>query len=188
MVDQATLESQPPKRDAAVQVRTTRAPVVFTRRSFLFRCFAVGASLSSLGMTVIRPLRALANPNGYQIFGYSTATGTPCNQTTGYARNHNCSPGCGSSPVYSCACNTSGTWINYHRGTLTSWVTACGYQWKLRPDECYAGSWDGWKWTAGSGCAGCDNQYWRCHDGYIGTQVGTGPSICRRCVSTAGSE
>lgn len=100
--------------------------------------------------------------------GYDIWTGA----CPSYAEDHNCSPGCGPSTIYADACVTSGTNTGFHR---TDGVT-----WTLRPNQCYAGTYDGWLWrySAACGSCGCGIER-RCHDGYRNTGSGWVKSICR---------
>ncbi|EST18283.1 peptidoglycan-binding domain-containing protein [Streptomyces niveus] len=100
--------------------------------------------------------------------GYDIWTGA----CPSYATDHNCSPGCGPSTIYADACVTSGTNTGFHR---TDGVT-----WTLRPNQCYAGTYDGWLWrySAACGSCGCGIER-RCHDGYRDTGSGWVKSICR---------
>jgi len=160
------------------------------RRSVLFGGSAILAGLAATGASLIATVKpaGAVNPNGYQILGFTRQEGRPCNEKTGYARHHDCSPGCGPSMVLSGACNTSGKWVGYHRGGVDTW-TVIGYvAWKLRPNACYGGNYDGWKWATASDCKPCRNMFWRCHDGFVSSSSGTYNSICRKCVRSGNRE
>lgn len=166
-----------------------------SRRSVLFGGIAFGVSLAATGTNLLATVIPASAYQGFRIRGYSEASGEPCSPR-GYARNHNCIPGCGPSVVYGDACTTSGRLTGYHRGLLNSWVLAAGVWWKLRPSKCISSgsgisgwkNWDGWKWSTDSTCVECTNKYWRCHDGYMDTGEGSTTSICRWCVSYGGHD
>lgn len=165
-----------------------------SRRSVIFGGVALTASVTAAGAGLLATVMpAGANPFLYRITGFDTSAGS-CgpngwvNRGSASQQQRRSCIGCGPSVVYSDACNTAGQWAGYHRGVNDeSWILEDGAWWQLRPGQC-PGGWDGWKWRADSSCAGCPNMYWRCHDGYIGTQYGTNKSICRWCVSDAGNE
>ncbi|MEV6105048.1 peptidoglycan-binding protein [Streptomyces sp. NPDC051940] len=100
--------------------------------------------------------------------GYDIWTGA----CPSYAVDHNCSPGCGPSTVYTDACVTSGTNTGFHKND--------GVTWTLRPNQCYSGTYDGWLWRYSGACGtcGCGIER-RCHDGYRNTGSGWVKSICR---------
>ncbi|MFB4276865.1 MULTISPECIES: hypothetical protein [unclassified Nonomuraea] len=118
---------------------------------------------SAIGVTVlgIFPPARKALADGYDI------KGLPC---PSYAADHNCSPGCG--PSETCAltgwcCSSSG----YHRGDA---------EYRLRPNQCFGGTADGWLWRYTSSCGGCSAVTFRCHDGYTVTWAGPWvKTICR---------
>ncbi|GAA1905493.1 hypothetical protein GCM10009716_14240 [Streptomyces sodiiphilus] len=89
-----------------------------------------------------------------------------------YAADHDCSPGCGPSTVFADACVTAGTYTGFHKNDGTTWT--------LRPNQCYAGTYDGWLWRFSGPCGtcGCGIER-RCHDGYRNTGSGWVRSICR---------
>lgn len=89
-----------------------------------------------------------------------------------YAADHDCSPGCGPSTVFADACVTAGTYVGFHKDD--------GQTWTLRPNQCYAGTYDGWLWRFDGPCGtcGCGIER-RCHDGYRNTGSGWVRSICR---------
>ncbi|MFG3662284.1 peptidoglycan-binding protein [Streptomyces sp. NPDC047706] len=128
------------------------------RRTVLQAATALG--FAALG---VLPAARQAYADGYDIW-----TGA----CPGYASDHNCSPGCGPSTVYADACVTSGTNTGFHRSD--------GVTWTLRPNQCYAGTYDGWLWaySAACGSCGCGIER-RCHDGYRKTASGWVKSICR---------
>ncbi len=119
---------------------------------------------TALGLTALSifPAARRAYADGYTIY-----SGCPT-----YASNHNCSPGCGPSPIFAAACNTSGTHTGFHKNDGTTW--------KLRPNQCYGGTYDGWLWRYQGACGACAcSVERRCHDGYRKTSSGWVRSICR---------
>ena len=180
-------EETPPRRARLSKKHDVVRP---SRRSVLFGGSAILAGLAATGTSLIATVKpaAAVNPNGYQILGHTEGAGRPCNQASGYAKDHNCSPGCGPSMVLSGACNPTGDWPGYHRGGVDTW-TVIGYVgWKLRPNACADQHWDGWKWATMPDCAPCPNMFWRCHDGFVSSTYGTYNSICRKCVQSGNRE
>ena len=100
--------------------------------------------------------------------GYDIWTGA----CPSYALDHDCSPGCGPSTIYTDACETSGSNVGFHRNDGTTWT--------LRPNQCYSGTYDGWLWRYSGACGACGcGIERRCHDGYRNTGSGWVKSICR---------
>ncbi|MDO3703063.1 peptidoglycan-binding protein [Micromonospora sp. C28SCA-DRY-2] len=138
-----------------------------SRRTLLQAGTAVGMAALS-----VFPAARRAYADGYDIYGSCPS----------YAADQNCSPGCGPSPIFAAACNTSGTYAGFHRNDGTTW--------KLRPNQCYAGTYDGWLWRYQGACGACAcSVERRCHDGYRMTSSGWVRSICRwntdcGCLST----
>lgn len=129
-----------------------------TRRAVL-RAGGV-AGLTLLGGVFPGVRRAVAD--GYDI--YPTCPS--------YATDHDCSPGCGPSTIFADACVTSGTNTGFHKNDQVTW--------KLRPNACLSGSYDGWMWRYDRACGACSCHIERrCHDGYRSTGSGWVPSICR---------
>lgn len=143
-----------------------------TRSGFLQRVLGVGMGVGLSSLTIFPQVKeAIAcgatSAEQYFIFPESLTSG-PCRQSPpAYAFNHQCSPGCGDSPVSSSAC------------TSTGWHRCCGNFsegafWYHRPNECWAPSdYDGWKWRCSS------TVLWRCHDGCACAGGGCGPTVCR---------
>jgi hypothetical protein len=132
-----------------------------SRRTVLRTGAALGtaAGMAALG---VFPAARQAYADGYTIYG-SCPT---------YATDHDCSPGCGPSMIFGDACNTSGTLTGFHKND--------GITWKLRPNQCYASTYDGWLWRYGAACGTCACYVERrCHDGYRKTGSGWVKSICR---------
>lgn len=149
------------------------------RRSMLGGALAAGTTAGLTALGVFGPARkALAS--GFSLSGsgyYDIYAKCPS-----YAADHNCSPGCGPSTVVASACRTSGDYRGYHK----SGVSDPGRH-KLRPNECYAGRYDGWIWAYGHACGNCTRAVtWRCHDGWTKSSSGTWyKSICRWALACA---
>lgn len=144
----------------------------WSRRTFLERAGAAGTALA-LGMLGALPpaRRAWASHSGVNGEGYQIVSYCP-----DYAASHNCLPGCGPSTVYGDACIEAGGHEHY------GWHKGSGYSssFKLRPNECLGGIWDGWLWQYGSPCGNCGNSITRrCHDGYKLISGSWSRSICR---------
>lgn len=94
-----------------------------------------------------------------------------------------CSPACGPSPVRGGACNGI-----YHK-TAHDGVN----DWRMRPNECKSGGYDGWYWSTapsscGICCGGSPCPVFRCHDGcWKNTSGQWAHSICRTSYCTSGS-
>lgn len=123
--------------------------------------FGAGTALGMAALSIF-PAARQAWADGYTIY----------DSCPSYADDHNCSPGCGPSTIFADSCNTSGTYTGYHK---TDGVT-----WTLRPNQCYAGTYDGWLWRYQGACGACAcGVERRCHDGYRKTGSGWVKSICR---------
>jgi len=93
--------------------------------------------------------------------------------------NHNCEPGCGSTPVCSGCCTSDGWFINDN------------VNFRLLPGICSTplGATDGWLWAYGAPCGSCSSIEYRCHDGLDLRSGVAVPSICRavtRCGGVSG--
>jgi peptidoglycan hydrolase-like protein with peptidoglycan-binding domain len=128
------------------------------RRRVLQAATALG--FAALG---VFPAARKAYADGYRIWTGSCPS---------YASDHNCSPGCGPSTVFTGACATTGAHAGFHRND--------GVTWTLRPNQCYSGGYDGWLWRYDEECGTCAcGIERRCHDGYHNTGSGWVRSICR---------
>lgn len=119
---------------------------------------------TALGLAVLGvfPAARRALADGYSIYP----------RCPSYAADHDCSPGCGPSTIFADACNTSGSNTGFHKDD--------GVDWTLRPNQCYASSYDGWLWRHDGACGACACYVERrCHDGYKRTTSGWVRSICR---------
>jgi len=143
--------------------RTLRpvSPSPIRRRTVL----QAGATLgTAVGMAAIGvfPAARRAYADGYDIYGSCPS----------YAADHNCSPGCGPSTIFADSCTTSGSLTGFHKND--------GVTWALRPNQCFAGTYDGWLWRYQGACGTCACYVERrCHDGYRQTSSGWVRSICR---------
>lgn len=155
------------------------------RRAVLRGAAAAGAALGLSALGVFSPARrALAG--GFRLL-------QPCDQVLGsyeiydrcppYASRHDCSPGCGPSLVCRDCCRTSGTMIGYHHSS----TSRPGY--RLRPDQCFGGTYDGWLWRYAARCGQCTGGVlYRCHDGWKRSRSGHWyKTICRSVLDCARS-
>ncbi|MFG1855054.1 hypothetical protein ACGFJT_24690 [Actinomadura geliboluensis] len=178
------LEDVPPlrgPRPAGVE-RVRRRPVprdepTFrpARRSLLTGLAAAGATAGLKALGVFPPARE-ALSSGFQLVGYYDIYP----RCPSYAANHNCSPGCGPSYVCSWCCRTSGKYKGFHK----SGVSDPG-RYKLRPNQCYGGGYDGWLWAYSKSCGSCKKGVtWRCHDGWKKSKKGNWyKTICRKATA-----
>ncbi|HWM01534.1 MAG TPA: peptidoglycan-binding protein [Actinophytocola sp.] len=118
-----------------------------------------------LGLTVLGgvfPSVRKAVADGYDIYPSCPS----------YASDDDCSPGCGPSTIFGDACETSGANVGFHKDDQVTW--------RLRPNACFDGSYDGWMWRYDQACGACScHVERRCHDGYRNTGSGWVRSICR---------
>jgi hypothetical protein len=134
------------------------------RRTVLKGAVVSGSALGMAALGVF-PATRRAYADGYSILG----------SCPGYAAGHNCSPGCGPSPVYNDCCASTGYFRN---GQSNNAHTAVCY---LRPNQCVSGTgWDGWMWYYGGRCDRCSRYIeFRCHDGLRVWGVYRVKAICR---------
>jgi hypothetical protein len=127
------------------------------------RRFLQGATVVGFATLTVFSAAREAYADGYDIWEGACPS---------YASGHDCSPGCGPSTVFADACVTAGGYLGFHRSD--------GSTWALRPNQCYAGTYDGWLWRFSGPCGtcGCGIER-RCHDGYRNTGSGWVRSICR---------
>ncbi|QXJ20682.1 hypothetical protein AGRA3207_001437 [Actinomadura graeca] len=145
------------------------------RRSLLTGLAAAGATAGLNALGVFPPARQ-AISSGFSLVGYYDIYP----RCPSYARDHNCSPGCGPSYVCAWCCRTSGTYKGFHK----SGVSDPGW-YKLRPNQCYSGGYDGWLWAYAKKCGNCAKGVtWRCHDGWNKTKKGNWyKTICRKATA-----
>ncbi len=121
-----------------------------------------GTALGMVALSVF-PAARRAYADGYDIYTGSCPS---------YADDHDCSPGCGPSTIFADSCETSGSHLGFHKND--------GVTWKLRPNQCFSGTYDGWLWRHQGSCGACAcSVERRCHDGYRRTTSGWVKSICR---------
>jgi hypothetical protein len=86
-----------------------------------------------------------------------------------YNSGDNCQPGCGSSPICTDCCDADGFFRNDPANGYTLYAGGCG-------DGDIA---DGWLWRYSGKCGNCAEIEYRCSDGYVQTDTGPAPFICR---------
>ncbi|MBW8482180.1 hypothetical protein [Actinomadura parmotrematis] len=145
------------------------------RRSVLTGLVGAGTAVGLNALGVFPPARK-AVQSGFELVGYYDIYP----RCPSYAANHNCSPGCGPSLVCSVCCRTSGKYKGFHK----SGVSDPG-RYKLRPNQCYGGSYDGWIWAYTKPCGSCAKGVtWRCHDGWKKSKKGNWyKTICRKSMA-----
>jgi hypothetical protein len=145
------------------------------RRNVLRGLAAAGTSLGLTALGVF-PQARQALAAGYSLRGYYDIYP----RCPSYASNHNCSPGCGPSLVCSVCCRTSGKHKGFHRSGVSD-----PHRYKLRPNQCYGGRWDGWVWAYAHSCGNCRKGVtWRCHDGWKKSKRGNWyKTICRKALA-----
>lgn len=98
-----------------------------------------------------------------------------------YNSGDNCQPGCGSSPICTDCCGADGFFRNDPANGYSLYAGGCG-------DGDIA---DGWIWRYSGKCGNCAEIEYRCSDGYVQTDTGPAPFICRSvtdCVPLADGE
>jgi hypothetical protein len=98
-----------------------------------------------------------------------------------YNSGDNCQPGCGSSPICTDCCTSDGFFRNDPGRGYSLYAGGCG-------DGDIA---DGWLWRFKGKCGNCSEIEYRCSDGYVQTDTGPAPFICRAvtaCVPLAEGE
>ncbi|MFI0448760.1 hypothetical protein [Actinomadura sp. 6N118] len=145
------------------------------RRNVLRGLAAAGTSLGLTALGVF-PQARQAIAAGYSLGGGYHIYG----RCPSYGANHNCSPGCGPSVVCSTCCRTSGRYKGYHKSGKSH-----PGRYRLRPNQCYSGRWDGWLWGYSRRCGNCRRGVtWRCHDGWKKSGRGAWyKTICRKATS-----
>lgn len=89
-----------------------------------------------------------------------------------YNSGDNCQPGCGSSPICTDCCSSDGYFRNEPQNGYSLYPGGCG-------DGDIA---DGWLWRYAGACGNCSTIEYRCSDGYVNTDTGPAPFICRVVV------
>lgn len=149
--------------------RVHLTPSIPSRRSFLKGVASLGAAAGLFTLNVF-PMVRQARADGWDIYGACPS----------YAAGHNCSPGCGPSPVGANACQPPGQpHTGYHRANGDTYI--------LRPNQCYSGTYDGWLWQYSNSCGDCRTSItYRCHDGYTKSGGSYTPTICRYATACVG--
>lgn len=141
------------------RLRATRRG--FLRSSLIAASAATAASFAGL----FGPARRVEAQSGV-IGQYPRRIATWCPPLNS---NDNCQPGCGSSPICTDCCSSDGFFRN---------DPANGYS--LYPGGCGSGDIaDGWLWRFAGVCGSCATIEYRCSDGYVQTDTGPAPFICR---------
>ena len=137
-----------------------------SRRGFLRSSLLAGAAASAAALTgAFGPAKRVEAQTGV-IGTYPRRILTFCPP---YNSNDNCQPGCGSSPICTDCCDRDGFFRN---------DPANGYS--LYPGGCGDGDIaDGWLWRFNGLCGNCASIEYRCSDGYVQTDTGPAPFICR---------
>jgi hypothetical protein len=154
---------QPRKADRRQPRREQRSGL--TRLSFFQRTAALGTGVGLSVVGLLPPARnALAHtPHGNCTTTLQTLMWGSCPEASD---GFGCDPACGPSKVRSNACDANG------------WHKTSG-EWRMRPNECKSGGYDGWFWRRRCGCpTGCQRTF-RCHDGCKDTAGGWAHSVCR---------
>lgn len=137
-----------------------------SRRSFLRNSFIASAATAAASMTsLFGPARRVAAQTGV-VGEYPRRILTFCPP---YNANDNCQPGCGSSPICTDCCGSDGFFRNDPANGYSLYAGGCG-------DGDIA---DGWIWRYNDVCGSCAVIEYRCSDGYVQTDTGPAPFICR---------
>lgn len=146
-----------------------------SRRGFLWGTLATASAATATSFaSLFGPAREVAAQTGV-IGAYPRRILTFCPP---YNTNDNCQPGCGSSPVCTDCCTSDGYFRNEPGNGYTLYSGNCG-------DGNRA---DGWLWRFTGACGSCSTIEYRCSDGYVQTDTGPAPFICRAvtdCVPLA---
>lgn len=146
-----------------------------TRRTFLRSTVAAAAASAAVNVIgLFGPSRTVAAQTGV-IGTYPRRLLTYCPP---YNSGDNCQPGCGSSPICTDCCDRDGYFRNDPANGYTLYPGGCG-------DGDIA---DGWIWRYNDVCGNCSTIEYRCSDGYVETDTGPAPFICRvvtECVPLA---
>ncbi len=137
-----------------------------TRRGFLRGTLttAAAATAASLG-GLFGPARTVQAQTGV-IGTYPRRMLTYCPPLNS---GDNCQPGCGSSPICTDCCSADGYFRNDPGNGYSLYAGGCG-----SGDIA-----DGWLWRYADVCGNCSTIEYRCSDGYVQTDTGPAPFICR---------
>lgn len=149
-----------------------------SRRGFLRGTIAAAAATTAIGAAnLFGPARKVDAQTGI-VGTYPRRIMTFCPP---YNSGDNCQPGCGSSPICTDCCSGDGFFRNDPGNGYTLYAGGCG-------DGDIA---DGWLWRFSGKCGNCAEIEYRCSDGYVQTDQGPAPFICRSvtdCVPLAEGE
>ena len=157
-----------PVTDERVSRSRIRPPAA-SRRALLRTGVAVATGAAFGVLDAVNS--AVAKAAYFQDFT-STTTG-PCHPTTGYARRHT-EDGikCGPSLVCTACCWTAASAGANRQGWHRTGAIR-PVQYSQRPDQCWSGTYDSWRWKFS------DGRTYRCSDGYRYTDsTGTVKTIC----------
>lgn len=135
-------------RRAALQSRFR-----LSRRRFLGAAWAGATGFALVAVGWLPPYRG-AQAAHLQSPGYEIPTPPP--NCVGENYTATCSSPCDVAPECADCCVTSGHKKGFHSDVGI---------YSLRPNECYDGTSDGWKWDFDGCCVGCKDPRFRCHDG-----------------------
>ena len=137
-----------------------------SRRGFLRGTLAAAAATTAAGTaTLFGPARKVEAQSGV-VGTYPRRILQYCPP---YNSGDNCQPGCGSSPICTDCCGADGFFRNDPANGYTLYAGGCG-------DGDIA---DGWLWRFKGKCGNCAEIEYRCSDGYVQTDTGPAPFICR---------
>ena len=149
-----------------------------TRRGFLRGTIAAAAATTAVtAVNMFGPARKVEAQSGI-VGTYPRRILQFCPP---YNSGDNCQPGCGSSPICTDCCGSDGYFRNDPGNGYTLYAGGCG-------DGDIA---DGWLWRFKGKCGSCAEIEYRCSDGYVQTDLGPAPFICRQvtdCVPLAEGE
>jgi len=140
--------------------------ITASRRGFLRGTIAAAAATTAVGAaSLFGPARKVEAQSGV-VGTYPRRILQYCPP---YNRGDNCQPGCGSSPICTDCCGRDGFFRNDPGNGYTLYAGGCG-------DGDIA---DGWLWRFSGKCGNCAEIEYRCSDGYVKTDTGPAPFICR---------
>ena len=152
--------------------------IMASRRGFLRGTIAAAAATTAVGAaSLFGPARKVEAQSGV-VGTYPRRILQYCPP---YNSGDNCQPGCGSSPICTDCCGSDGFFRNDPGNGYTLYAGGCG-------DGDIA---DGWLWRFSGKCGNCAEIEYRCSDGYVQTDTGPAPFICRAvtdCVSLGDGE
>lgn len=155
--------------------RKTVSGIKTSRRGFLKASgIATLAATLTSGLTAWGPAKKVAAQTGI-VGTYPRRVMQYCPP---YNSDDNCQPGCGSSPICSDCCTSDGWFRNDPKNGYSLYPGGCG-------DGDIA---DAWLWRYNGVCGNCSTIEYRCSDGYVATDLGPAPFICRwvtECVPLA---